>query len=186
MFNITILVWLLLIGLPYFALRRGSGPTIFTGVCVILFQLLAMAIASHHVGGMAGASRVQEHVQQGVWQLAIFLPLFVLAFPLGSYINRFFQINYEPFEALISLVLGIVFAFIAVRFMLGSLVFAFAASSEYATLHSSFLVQQLVDLRGWHGFTHWMANLSTPSDNGPIASPREVNHFPDEGVLKPR
>ena len=158
---VNVVAWALLLGLPIFGHRRGSGAIICVGIYVFLFQLLAKTLAPALASSCPLVIGAGDHVNAGWWQLALFLPLLALAFPLGRYLNRVMAQSFEPFEEIVSTAIGAVVALIAVQTFLSAVVLCSVGTGMYVSIEQLFLVRQVVALESFRELRQWLTNLNS-------------------------
>ena len=146
---ITISGWGIFLGLLAFGLRRGSSAMFCTGL-LLLGAMLLSSLLSPSFAQPSSDGHTSAQVMQGYWQLFLFLPLAIIAFPLGAYINRFLQWSIDPFDHLLGFIFGLFTAGIIVRFVLITLLLIASSAPDYPVMDKLFLVRQTVHLEGWH------------------------------------
>lgn len=157
---INVTAWALMLGLPLFGLRRGSGAILCVGIYVFLFSILIVVLAPTMATALPVLSGASHAVNLGWWQLLLFIPLFGLSFPLGMFLNRFLAHSFEPFEETAGLVIGMVVGFIAARAFLGAMTLCTTGTDLQVAVEQLFLVRQTVALDGFRGVEEWFTTLN--------------------------
>ena len=140
---ITAISWILLIGIPCYALFRGSSVALTLSACLVCFTLLAFALAPAFAAVLPSVAHPAS-AAQGWWTLALLLPLCIAAFPVGARLNRFFMWNIDPFEGFIGLLLGIGGALFTVHAILSATLLLARDQPDYPAFTKTLLVRQLV------------------------------------------
>ena len=158
------LCWAILLGIPAYALRRGSATTLCLGICLGCFGIVAATLgpALADVFPLGGRSHA---VAAALWMLWLFLPLCMLAFPAGHFLNRFILFHIEPFDGMSALLLGGVIAVCVVRMVLSTSLVMVQGRAESAELSRGFLVRQVVQMEGWSRLNYQISHFSTTTSS---------------------
>jgi hypothetical protein len=167
MYVVYFLTMALLIGFPYYGLRKGSSVLLVTGLCIAIFwglaSLLIPVLAS--VAPLGGAH--VPKVSVGIWSIILFFPVVILAIPLGIFLDRFLQWTFDPFDWLVGVVIGCIIGFTTARIFLHAVLGAYSGTPEQALLESQFIVRQVYYLDGWDGLVRWITGLHRPEPLSP-------------------
>lgn len=150
--------WVIFIGLTLYGLRRGVSSVFCLGVLLFLAGWLATQLAPTCTSVFPNLA-VDAKTYLGTWQLILLFLFAIGAFPLGAYLNRFFQVNLDPFDQLIGGLLGIIIAGWVTHVFLASFLLIYHKGVEATALDHLFIVRQFVYLDGWNEFTHWFSTL---------------------------
>lgn len=156
MLIVSIFAVCVLVGLPLYGIRGGSGALLFSGLLVLLFGLFVKLLSSPIAGLFP-----HQPATAGWVQIAIFLLLCCAAIPLGVLMNQFVQMSIDPFDWSLGAFFGLATGVVALHFFLIFLLTVYQGTPLQAEIAQTFFVRNFVNFEGWHSFSNYMANLGS-------------------------
>lgn len=177
--NITICSWAIVIGLCAYGIRRGTSLVLCTGI-LLVFAGLASALLAPSISDAIPLGRPGSPASLGAWSLLLFALLAIPTFPLGAFINRFFQWSFDPFDRPLGFLLGAITATVVVHISLSAMLCMYTGAPEYRAFNKLFVVRQFVRLEGYQALSEWITSLSSPD---PSIVPARSNEPTNDNVL---
>jgi len=156
---ITLFAIGLLLGIPIHAVWRGAKTAVPTVISLAIGGLLARFLGSLLGSYLDISGRGDLLASQGIWQLLLLIPLFLLAFICGSAIANQFEKSTDPFDWFFAGTAGIIGGIFTTHLFLQAFLLTAHGLPSADLLDQAFLVRQLVYFDGWHAVSDWLANI---------------------------